>query len=244
MSDAQANQDDEALTLDAPGAIAVVGGGALGVEAALYGRFLGYDGTLIEAEAIGHSMSDDRDESLSMLPDRCLSLLAKQALLAHFGDGTLDHLPTTFGEWIDNILVPLTQTDLFRGRVRMQTRVARIDTVSIEESGSVDDSDDSDDDESIEDVPPDFRLSLESSGVWPESSLDVEAVILAIGPTAELEVGFDLPAPYFHRIGEAVNQPEGGSAEENLVAGLQEIVSIFAGFAGRDQLDLYRPQRG
>ena len=49
---------NDATTLDPPGSIAVVGAGALGIEAALYGRFLGYDVTLIEAAAVGHSMTD------------------------------------------------------------------------------------------------------------------------------------------------------------------------------------------
>ena len=121
----------------------------------------------------------------------------------------------------------------------------------MDESGPVGDQPEgsSDEPETDEEVPPDFRLTLESSGVWQNSSvepesLDVEAVILAIGPSAELDVGFELPAPYFHQIGGDASRPEGGTAEEHLVAGLQEIVAIFAGFAGRDQLDLYRPRRG
>ena len=42
-------EPSESMTLEPPGRLAVVGAGALGVEAALYGRFLGYDVTLIAA---------------------------------------------------------------------------------------------------------------------------------------------------------------------------------------------------
>ncbi|EMI22110.1 Pyridine nucleotide-disulfide oxidoreductase, NAD-binding region domain protein [Rhodopirellula maiorica SM1] len=41
--------NSEIATLDPPGSIAIVGAGPLGVEAALYGRFLGYNVSLIEA---------------------------------------------------------------------------------------------------------------------------------------------------------------------------------------------------
>ena len=44
------------MTLDPPGSIAVVGAGPLGIEAALYGRFLGYDVTLIEAVSVANSL--------------------------------------------------------------------------------------------------------------------------------------------------------------------------------------------
>ena len=247
MRDAHDNSDDAELTLDAPGSIAVVGGGVLGIEAALYGRFLGYDVTLIEAQRIGHSMSQQVNDPLPMLPDRCLSVLAKQALIAQYGDAALETLPMTLGQWIDG-LVRVTQTDLFRGRVRLETRVMRIDTVPIEEDSGDDEertiaasSDEIASDEIAGEVPPDFRLTLQLSDKSTQF-LDVEAVLLAIGPTAEIETGFELPAAYFQRVGHEANRPD-GSSEESLVAGLREIVAIFAGFAGRDQLDLYRPRR-
>jgi len=52
------SEQDDSLTLDPPGAIAVVGAGPLGIEAALYGRYLGYDVKLYEAKSVGSSMRD------------------------------------------------------------------------------------------------------------------------------------------------------------------------------------------
>ena len=74
--------DHDPITLDPPGSIAVVGAGVLGIEAALYGRFLGYDVTIIEAVAVAHAMRDLQSLPLPMLPDRCLSPLAVAALQA------------------------------------------------------------------------------------------------------------------------------------------------------------------
>ena len=102
---------DDPATLDPPGKIAVVGAGPLGIEAALYGRFLGYDVTLIESETVGHSLTPQRDQPLPMLPNRCVSSLAISALQAQSPDAPPITLPTTVAQWIDELLVPLTTID-------------------------------------------------------------------------------------------------------------------------------------
>ena len=94
----------DAATLDPPRSIAVVGAGPLGIEAALYGRFLGYDVTLFEAFGVAHSISDRRDEAIEVMPDRCLSPLAKSALQAQAGDAEPKALPVTIGQWIDQVI--------------------------------------------------------------------------------------------------------------------------------------------
>ncbi len=86
MSDSTDPIDDDAMTLDPPGSIAVVGAGPLGIEAALYGRFLGYEVTLLEAVAIANSIRNQHDLPLPMLPGRCLSPLALSALRAQHGE--------------------------------------------------------------------------------------------------------------------------------------------------------------
>ena len=131
------------MTLDPPGSIAVVGAGPLGIEAALYGRYLGYNVTLVEAVAIGQSMTDQLEAPLPMLPDRCLSPLAIAALRTQsgaqgYGDPTLGDqsdgraLPTTCGQWIRQALVPLVESDLLRGRLRMPMRVTEITEIAID----------------------------------------------------------------------------------------------------------------
>ncbi|MCG8650614.1 MAG: hypothetical protein MI861_12330 [Pirellulales bacterium] len=217
------------MTLDPPGTIAVVGAGALGIEAALYGRFLGYDVTLFEAESVGHSLLAHVDDPIPMLPDRCLSPLAISALLAQRDDDELEVLPLTCGQWLEQWLVPLTQSDLLAGRLRMPARVTRIDLLEIK-------PDPEDTTDEVAEIPSDFRLEF-----WDGSeSFDAEAVVLAIGNTPLIPMDFPTPAPYLFQIG-------GGSdldVETYLQRGFKQIVELYAKLAGREDLDLYRPRRG
>lgn len=228
MSDADPFEDD-AMTLDPPGSIAVVGAGPLGIEAALYGRYLGYEVTLFEAEAIAQSLRDQVDSALPMLPGRCLSPLAVSAIRAQQGESELQILPLTCGQWISDGLEKLADTDLLKGRIRLQTRVSHIASVPVQAHDA---------DEETSEIPPDFRLTLLGRGDQSES-IDVESVILAIGSSADIPLGFKLPAPYFFRVGSTAT----GNHEQDLLRGFHEIVAIFAELAGRAELDLYRPRR-
>lgn len=239
------SDQDHSLTLDPPGSIAVIGGGPLGIEAALYGRYLGYDVTVYEAIAIGASMLDQMDSPLPMLPDRCLSSLAISALdaqraaAADTTGSTVREIPTslpmTYDQWIKNALIPLTETDLLRRRVLVPARVTRIVTVPIEADTA---------DEDTSDIPPDFRLTYLDSQ-QKSQTVDFEAIILATGSNADataanIELEFTLPADYFFRI----SCGRTGDPEQDLRSGRQQIVTIYAGLAGRSELDLHRPRRG
>lgn len=228
--DVDGQDHDQAMTLDPPGSIAVVGAGAVGVEAALYGRFLGYDVTLIEAVAVGQSLVDLADEPLPMLPDRCLSPLAASALESQLGDDQRLVLPTTCREWIEGVLIPLTESDLLHGRLRMPARVSSIRLISAP-------ADDEGEDTAA--IPPDFRLTL-VDGDGGKQQVDVEAVVLAVGPTSDINIRFDVPAPYYFQIAAQSTSDD----ERDLREGLREIVALFAELSGRPNLDLYRPLRG
>lgn len=231
---------NDSMTLDPPGSVAVIGAGPIGVEAALYGRFLGYDVTLFESVAVGHSMSHHGDESFPMMPDRCMSPLALAALRAQQRDNILDPspphaaaeskmLPMTYRQWIHEALIPLTETDLLRGRLRVPVSVTEIATVPVQSD---------DEDEGSDEIPADFRLSVADSGGQKES-IDFEAVILAVGSQCDITLRFETPTAYFHRIGATPS----GDPEKDLATGLREIVRVFAELAGRADLDLYRPRR-
>ena len=217
---------DSSATLDPPGSVAVIGGGALGVEAALYGRFLGYAVTLVEAKSIGSSAEPQRQDPLPALPDRCLSPLAISALATQHHQSSPQALPTTVGQWIDEGLVGVTKTDLLRGRVLCPSTVIAIDMVPVEEA------------EDEEDLPDDFLLRLKNAD-GETSDLQIEAVIVATGNDALLPQSMPSDSEYFFRIGADSN----GDLEADLRQGYQQIVAIFAGLAGRDTLDLYRPKR-
>ncbi|QDT08592.1 FAD/NAD(P)-binding oxidoreductase [Planctomycetes bacterium K23_9] len=228
--------DSEEQILEPPGTITIVGGGPLGLEAALYGRFLGYDVTLMEANTIGASMLAQADQPLSMLPDRCLSPLALSALNAQNHESPPLILPTTVGQRVEKVLVALTETDLLRGRVRCDAKVVRIEHSAIQSNEEdVSGGNANDGDQSDGDLPPDFRLTVESG-----DAVESEAVILAIGDAPDLDTSFDLPCPYLYRIG----QEKTDDAEHDFIMGLKQIVELYAKLADRESLDLYRPIRG
>jgi len=208
------------MILEPPGSIVVVGGGGLGIEAALYGRYLGYDVTVLEAERVARRAREAGDDPLPMLPDRSFSSLAAGALLAHRGTASPRPLPTTCAGWADEIIAELADTDLLAGRVREQARVHRI------EHDVADD----------EDVPPDFLVHVGRD----DHPVPAEAVIVATGSEMEIGLGFEPPAAYFFRIGEGVSD----DAEADYAIGLKQIVAIFAKLGDRAELDLHRPRRG
>jgi hypothetical protein len=238
------DEDRFEMTLDPPGKIVVVGAGALGLEAALYGRYLGYEVELFERGTIGESMRSELAAVLPMLPDRCLSPLAVLALKAQDGGLMLPNDPTypqTIGQWIDNGLKRIAATDLLADRIHLNCEVVSIAQASDHEQGEDNDAVADDDDSYIDgEVPPDFRLLVRD--VAEERYVDTEAVIIAIGKASCSSIdGLEslLEAPYLFELGRAID----GNDEANLHRGWHEIVMIYAGLGGRRSLDLYRPFR-
>lgn len=216
-------------TLEPPGTIAVIGAGPLGLEAALYGRFLGYDVTVFEAVAIAHSLTADRQSPVPMMPDRCASPLAKSALAAQRSAGkdaeaVPQAAPLTVGEWIDRVWQPLTETDLLRGRLRCPLTVRAIDLVEVDDHAEGDSGEPDD-----EPIPPDFRLSFDAAP--PEQ---FEAVIDATGGNGQegadhpVRCSFATPADYYFRIGDS--RAEDG--ETRFWQGLKQIVAVYATLGG------------
>ncbi|MEM9646220.1 MAG: hypothetical protein AAF989_14615, partial [Planctomycetota bacterium] len=190
-------------TLDPPGVIAIVGAGPTGLEAALYGRYLGYDVRLIEAENIAASWSKHREEDLPTLPDAALSPLAKSAVQAQRGGDEPFVLPMKVGEWIDDFLLPLSESDLLRGRV-IEDRVVAIDEVpltpdeptAIDSDASTTDIESDETNAPVDEIPPDFRLVLKDS----DTPVIAEAVILTPADVSEIRSEIHKDAEYFFRI--------------------------------------------
>jgi hypothetical protein len=237
MNDESEMNNESETSLDPPGSIAVIGAGPLGIEAALYGRFLGYNVTLIEATAIASLHSHHGDEPLPMLPDRSLSPLAQSALDAQSPD-LIRTLPMTYAQWITAVLEPLTQTDLMVDRFRCPARVTKIETVPIE-------PEEGDDPEDLADIPPDYRITMDDA-YGATQTIDVEAVIIATGPMHGIEMLFPTPADYWFTIDPSTSDSatEAALTEKDFWTGLKQIVACYAGLAGRADLDLYRPRRG
>ncbi|MGI9443842.1 MAG: hypothetical protein ACR2N1_15330 [Rubripirellula sp.] len=223
---------DMDMTLDPPGSIAIVGAGTHGIEAGLYGRFLGYDVTILERGSIGNNMRNESDADLVILPDQCLSPLALSAVATQHaaenpGSSPLVH-PTTVSAWIEEGLVPLSESDLLRGRIKTEHLVTSIDAVPIELENESEDA---------SDYPADFQLRFTASD-GTEETLRVEAVLIATGSQCDIEFMFPLPCPYLHRI--ESTSPDNAAG---LLGGRRKIVEIYSQLAGRENLDLYRPPR-
>ena len=221
------DNSSDSFTLDPPGSIAVIGAGPLGIEAALYGRFLGYNIRIFEANQVGCNLPPTDNLPLPFLPDRSLSKLAVQALKTQREISDLT-FPTTINDWIDGYLRPITATDLLIGRLFLGCKVTNIDLEPI----------DSDDEVSEEEVPADFRITYSNAAGAMQTEL-FEAVILATGSNLTIETSMTLDTPYLFRIGGRQTD----DWEKGLAEGLQDIVATFAELGGRQDLDLYRPSR-
>lgn len=223
------SQPDLDSPLETPGRIAVIGGGILGIEAALYGRYLGYKVSVYEANEIGHTGRAMGDQPLPMLPDRSFSPLAALALSAQSSDRP-ETLPVTCEDWVEQILIPLTQTDLLVGQVHQHAEVAGISHAVPPESPDSDETDDA--------IPADFELTF----VDQREPEKFEALIIAIEndqSLSKIEVGFDIPTPYLF----GVRWGDTRSPEADFAVGLKRIVSVYANLGDRNDLDLYAPRR-
>jgi hypothetical protein len=252
--------NDSHMTLDPPGRIAVIGAGPLGLEAALYGRFLGYDVTVFERGEVGQSLLDCLDQPLPMLPSACLSPLAWSAIGAQGGSDQPPRpqaLPLTIGQWLTDGLQRLAKTDLLRQRVLTGCEVVAVELIEVpleaqspesQTSISSDAAETVDEEEMYVDgdVPPDFRLSITGTDI---PSYDFEAVVLASGNAdVSLIAGIDQcrQSPYFFQIGGRAATAADDSLdtpETALRTGWRQIVRAFARLGGRAELDLYRPVR-
>jgi hypothetical protein len=116
------------MAIDTPARIAVVGAGPIGLEAALYARFLGYDVLVFDRESIAAAVARWGHVSLFTPFEACRSTLGLAALRAqdeNYKPPADDEL-LTGRQWIDRYLFPLSQTDLLADSLRLNTTVVGI----------------------------------------------------------------------------------------------------------------------
>ena len=117
------------MAVDTPAKIAILGAGPIGLEAALYARFLGYDVVIHEAgshvaEAV-HRWGHVRmftPFGMNRSPLGLRALHAQDESYAPPGDDEL----LTGREWVERYLAPLSQTDLLANHLRLSTRVLSV----------------------------------------------------------------------------------------------------------------------
>ena len=116
------------MSVDTPARIAILGAGPIGLEAALYARFLGYDVDLYERGRVCEHLHQWAHVRLFTPAGMNRTSLGVAALRAQEPDLVLppeDALQTT-GELLDSYLLPLAHSDLLVDNLHLQTEVLSI----------------------------------------------------------------------------------------------------------------------
>ena len=116
------------MAIDTPATIAILGAGPVGLEAALYARFLGYEVTVFEKGRIADHVRQWGHVTLFTPFHMNSSPLGRSAIETQSPDAALPdpdaHL--TGQQWVDEYLTRLTQVDLLRGNIREATEVLAV----------------------------------------------------------------------------------------------------------------------
>ncbi len=116
------------MAVDTPASIVILGAGPIGLEAALYARFLGYDVELLEqADVAHHVLRWGHVRMFTPFGMNCspLGRAALQAQDSHYQPPAEDQL-ISGREWAERYLIPLSQTDLLADSLRTGRRVVTV----------------------------------------------------------------------------------------------------------------------
>ncbi|MEZ6149233.1 MAG: hypothetical protein R3C09_03855 [Pirellulaceae bacterium] len=127
--------------IDTPATIAVIGAGPVGVEAALYARFLGYDVLLFDSRRVGHRQLAWGDHRLEPTWTGLTSPLGLAALAAQGADqDVLSNMSTaatsdqrgdvTYRQYVEQYLIPVARTDLLYDSVQVNSPITSISRTS------------------------------------------------------------------------------------------------------------------
>ncbi len=100
--------------VESPATIAIIGAGPVGIEAAIYARFLGYFVSIFEQRRVAHRMLDWHDRALAVSVAECTTSIGHAAIAAQ----NPEYVRRTPGDYYtgrsyaDEYLIPLAKTDL------------------------------------------------------------------------------------------------------------------------------------
>ncbi|MBI1903538.1 MAG: FAD-dependent oxidoreductase [Planctomycetia bacterium] len=116
------------MAVDTPATIAVLGAGPIGLEAALYGRYLGYHVDIYERGRVGENLLDFGQVALFSPFGMNRSPLALAALAAQDENWRppADDAILTARQFVDVYLRPLSQSDLLIDGLHERTRVVAV----------------------------------------------------------------------------------------------------------------------
>lgn len=119
---------DHPIALEFPATIAVIGGGPIGMEATLYGQFLGYEVTLFEQGEVADSVRQWQHAPMWTPFQYLHSRLGRLAIATQNPNHVFPELQCeqTGEQWLRNYLLPLAETDLIAKSLRTQHRVLSV----------------------------------------------------------------------------------------------------------------------
>jgi hypothetical protein len=240
------------MAVDTPARIVVIGAGPIGLEAALYARFLGYEVAIYERGRVAENVQRWGQSTLSNPWRMNVTSLGLAALRAQdslwtppAGDTLL-----TGRDWAAQYLVPLSQTDLLADHLYERTEVLAVDRITDAER-ETHETDDAEHD------PPEFTVRVrDASGRERRDTahvvIDASGVVLSEprnGEAAINEVPTDIDRPPDGPMPVADGEPGyyvlgaksyAGRADFQVAAGHQQIRDLFAIIGDRADLDLYK----
>jgi hypothetical protein len=114
--------------VESPATIAILGAGPIGIETALYARFLGYYVEILDAHKVASRPLRWGNRSLEQPFASCSSSLGRAALLAQNPNVQLPDPDCilTGAEFAERYVIPLAKTDLLHEFVHIQSRVVSV----------------------------------------------------------------------------------------------------------------------
>jgi hypothetical protein len=122
------------MMLDTPATIAITGNGPIGLEAALYARFLGYQVILVGKTSLADMLVAGDSIELDLRLSDLSSTLGRAALAAHDEQQqiSLDTSLLSCQEWYETYLGPLSKTDLLADQQKWQVT---LESITLSENG-------------------------------------------------------------------------------------------------------------
>jgi thioredoxin reductase len=116
------------MAIDTPACLAILGAGPIGLEAALYARFLGYEAVVYERGQIAESVQQWGHVRMFTPFGMNRTTLGLAAIQAHDESyqPPADAELLTGREWIERYLLPLAGTDLLSEHLRLNTTVLAV----------------------------------------------------------------------------------------------------------------------
>jgi thioredoxin reductase len=116
------------MAIDTPARLAILGAGPIGLEAALYARFLGYEVVVYERGEVADTIRQRGHLRMFAPFKTCHTTLGLAAIQAQNEAYALPPADErlTYGQWRERYLLPLAATDLVSDHLRLQTTVVAV----------------------------------------------------------------------------------------------------------------------